>query len=191
MLSDSSPVREAFEAYWAGKKLTPKQDRIVIGCLAGNEARRERSKLVAAARGDSDEKLELVCTRQPDGQTQQCGGTTSGILTASLVCRLCKGQSYGYHHKWAMKNGSQKPKPVMHFYECIDSGTIRYGPHGKVVPCCQTKHALGMSHFKEASNARQVTAEASKARRVAEASEARQVAATKQKARRQKRLQRQ
>jgi hypothetical protein len=45
-----------------------------------------------------------------------------------------------------------------------------------------------MSHFKEASNARQVTSEASKARQVAEASKARQVAATKQKARRQKRL---
>jgi hypothetical protein len=40
------------------------------GAYKGCKAARERSKLASAASGDSDEVLELVCTRQPDGQAQ-------------------------------------------------------------------------------------------------------------------------
>jgi hypothetical protein len=135
-----------------------KEDGIVQGCLAGSkangEASRERSKLAAAARGDSDELLDLVCTRQPDDQTQQCGGTTKGVLTAQLVCPLCGVRSYGHTDYWAMENGSKKPKPKCRYYACIYSGTTHHGPHGLSVRCCGGTANLGTGHFKTVSKAR-------------------------------------
>jgi hypothetical protein len=93
-------MREAFCKFYAEEPMTKKEDDIVKSFFASlGDYSRKRSKLAAAARGDSDELLELVCTRQVerDGLMQQCGGTTKSALTAMPTCPSCKVQS---HDTW-------------------------------------------------------------------------------------------
>jgi hypothetical protein len=167
-------VSVAFEKYHAKKPMTETEDRIVKGCMEGGEivsvafekyhanqsldekedrvvkAHQKRVKKNAVTRGDSDETLDLVCTRLilQHGHTKQCGGRTQGVLTGCLTCPRCRTKSFGYHDNWSMPD---KPKPVLHCYECKNSGKIVQGPHGYVVWCCRSNHSLGGVHFKAPS----------------------------------------